>query len=85
MSAAAELVGDAYRQGISDGHGLNRPAGVDDEITEAAALDASRAELLNLLGIIAVRFESPRPIGGPDDAMLIAEIAAALKRARGQS
>lgn len=45
----------------------------------------SNAELLTLLDIIAVRFESPRPIGGPDDAMLVAEIHAALKRARGQS
>lgn len=45
MSAsAAELVGDAYRQGISDGHGLNRAAGVAEEFAEARTIDQEMEE-----------------------------------------
>ncbi len=58
------------------------------EVTEAQRatsalfdLHASRDEMANLLDIVRIRLADARPFGGPDDAMLTAEIAATLKRA----
>ncbi len=45
------------------------------------AANASRDEMANLLDIVRIRLADARPFGGPDDAMLTAEIAATLKRA----
>ncbi len=53
-----------------------------EEVVEfARRLHESRAEALTLLEITNLRLADARPIGGPDDAMLTAEIAATLKRA----
>ena len=46
---AADLVSEAHSQGMSDGHALNRPSGVADELRDAEALDAERAMLLAAL------------------------------------
>ena len=48
-TSAADLVSEAYSQGISDGHPLNRARGVPEMVEAATKIDASLSELLSAL------------------------------------
>ena len=85
-TTAEELVREAYSQGITDGHALNRAIGIPAQITVARALDAERAEQVAALkDALEIMKASEDFFDGAEGTDARMKVEAAIDRAEGLS